>query len=82
MREYLFVAGLLIEREVEVEYGFFEELGQINFLSAWIDAYLYSLTITVSPFLTETVSDSFRDAYFLESGRLRMATRILGCSIF
>lgn len=79
---YLFVAGLLVEGEVEVEYGFFEELGEINFLSGWMDAYLYSLTITVSPFLTETMSDSLRDAYFLERGRLRMATRILGCSIF
>lgn len=56
MEVYLFVVRLLVEREVEVEDRLFEELGQINFLPAWNDLYLYSLTITVSQLLTVTMS--------------------------
>lgn len=79
---YFFIGGVLMEGEVEVEDGFFDVLGQVYFLPDYSDCYLYSLTMTVSPFLTEMISVSpFPDSFF-ESGRLRMATRIFGCSIF
>lgn len=45
---YLFVVGVLVEGEVEVEDGLFEVLGEVDFLSDWEDIYLYSLTMTVS----------------------------------
>lgn len=43
--------------------------------------YLYSLTMTVSSFLQVRMSVSPLLSSFLESGRLRMATKILGSSI-
>ena len=79
---YLLVVAVLVEGEVEVEDGFFEEFGEIDLLPLFGGGYLYSLTITVSAFFTEIMSLSPRVLYFLESGRLRMATRILGCYIF
>ena len=53
---YLVVLALLIEGEVEVEDGFFEVLGEVHFLPACRGGYLYSLTMTVSWFLTEMMS--------------------------
>lgn len=79
---YLFVLGLFVEGEVEVKYGFFEVLGEVYLLPGLDREYLYSLTMTVSEFLTETMSPSPLLSSFLERGRLRMATRIFGCSIF
>lgn len=74
--------SVLIEGEIEVEDGFFEEFGEVDFLSEWGEGYLYSLTMTVSPVLMATMSLSPLDDYFLERGRLRIATNILGCYIF
>ena len=79
---YFFILSILVESEVKVENGFFEKFGEIYFLSVFTVIYLYSLTITVSEFFTEMVSVSPRDPSFLERGGLRIATRILGCSIF
>jgi len=80
--QYLFIMSLLVKSEVEVENGFLQILGQIHLLPAFTSDYLYSLTMTVSEFFTEIMSVSPLELYFLERGRLRIATRILGCSIF
>ena len=38
---YLFVVGVLVEGEVEVEDGLFEVFGEVDLLSGWEDMYLY-----------------------------------------
>jgi hypothetical protein len=79
---YFFVLRLLVKCEVEVEDGLLQKFSQVNFLPSLGEDYLYSLTITVSQLLTVTTSVSPLVASFLERGRFRMATNILGCSIF
>ena len=79
---YFFILGILVKGEVKIENRFFKKFGEIYFLSMFTVIYLYSLTITVSEFFTEMMSVSPRAPSFLERGRLRIATRILGCSIF
>lgn len=79
--EYFFVVDFLVEGVIEIEDGFLEELGQVHLLSVSVSTYLYSLTITVSLLFTVTMSCSPLDNYFLDRGRLRIATSILGCYI-
>lgn len=80
--KYLLIIGILIESEVEIEYSFLKIFGEIHFLSEYRMHYLYSLTITVSRFLTLMISVYALDYSFFESGLFRMATKILGSSIF
>jgi hypothetical protein len=71
-----------MKREVEVEDGLLNKLGEVDLLPEYDEGYLYSLTMIVSEFLTATTSVSPRDISFLERGRLRIATVIFGCYIF
>jgi hypothetical protein len=75
-----FVVGAFVVGVVEVEGGLFEVFGQVDLLSAWVGAYLYSLMVTCPCGETRTMSVSARCSSFLLRGRLRMATVILGVS--
>ena len=70
----------LVEGEVEVEDALLDVLGEVHLLPAWMMCYLYSETMTASPFLTAMTSVSLRCSSFLLRGLLRMITDILGCS--
>ncbi len=80
---YLFIGGLLIESEIEIENCLLKILGQIHLLPEFrLWCYLYSLTMTVYLFLTAMMSVYPFDYSFFDKGRFRIATKILGSSIF
>jgi hypothetical protein len=53
---YFFILRLLVESKVEVKDCLLEKFGEIDLLSVLKVIYLYSLTMTVSEFLTNMMS--------------------------